>query len=86
MLQLEEWWLRPLLCYGEYIHDCKLKKFREMLSTTLEHNQHGGSAGRICHLENVKSYMSYLHEYTKVIMILNIKGKINKIAINGFII
>jgi hypothetical protein len=26
-------WLRSLLCYGEY--DCKLKKFREILLTTL---------------------------------------------------
>ena len=25
------WWLRPLLCYGKYTYDCKLKKFREML-------------------------------------------------------
>ena len=31
-------YLRPLLCYSEY--DCKLKKFREMLLTTLAHNQH----------------------------------------------
>jgi hypothetical protein len=21
------WWLRPLLCYSEYIYDCKLKKY-----------------------------------------------------------
>jgi hypothetical protein len=26
-----------------------------------------GSAGRICHLENVKSYMSYLQQCTKII-------------------
>jgi hypothetical protein len=26
-----------------------------------------GPAGRICHLENVKSYMSYLQQYTKII-------------------
>ena len=32
--------LRPLLCYGEYTYDCKLKKIREMLLTTLAHNQH----------------------------------------------
>ena len=38
--QLEVWWLRPFLCYGEYTYDCKLKKFREMLLTTLAHNQH----------------------------------------------
>ena len=31
-----------------------------------------GSAGRICHLENVKSYMSYL-QYTKIIKILTLK-------------
>ena len=37
---LQVWWLRPLLCYGEYLYDCKLKKFHEMLSTTLAHNQH----------------------------------------------
>jgi hypothetical protein len=24
--ELEVWWLRPLLCYGEYTYDCKLKK------------------------------------------------------------
>jgi hypothetical protein len=34
------WWLRPLLCCGEYTYDCKLKKFREMSLTTLAHNQH----------------------------------------------
>jgi hypothetical protein len=33
-------WLRPLWCSGEYTYDCKLKKFREILLTTLEHNQH----------------------------------------------
>jgi uncharacterized membrane protein YedE/YeeE len=38
--QLYVWWLRPLLCYGEYTYDCKLKKFPEMLLTTLAHNQH----------------------------------------------
>ena len=26
-----------------------------------------GSAGSICHLENVKSYMLYLQQYTKII-------------------
>ena len=31
-----------------------------------------GSAGRICHLENVKSYMSYL-QYTKIIKMLTLK-------------
>jgi hypothetical protein len=25
-----------------------------------------GSAGRICHLENVKAYMLYLQQYTKI--------------------
>jgi hypothetical protein len=25
------------------------------------------SAGRVCHLENVKFYMSYLQQYTKII-------------------
>ena len=34
------WWLRPMLCYGEYTHDCKLKQFREMILTTLAHKQH----------------------------------------------
>ena len=34
------WWLRPLLCYGEYTYDCKLKTLREMSLTTLTHNQH----------------------------------------------
>jgi hypothetical protein len=29
------WWLRPLLYYGEYTFDCRLKKFHEMLLTTL---------------------------------------------------
>jgi hypothetical protein len=29
-----------------------------------------GSAGRVCHLENVKSYMSYLQQYTKIIKML----------------
>jgi hypothetical protein len=28
-----------------------------------------GSAGRICHLENVKSYFSYLQQCTKIIKI-----------------
>ena len=37
--QLYMWWLRPLLCCGEYKYDCKLKKIREMLLTTLAHNQ-----------------------------------------------
>ena len=32
--------LRPLLRYGEYIYDCKLKKIREMSLTTLAHNHH----------------------------------------------
>ena len=31
------------------------------------------SAGRICHLENVKSYMSYLQQYTKIIKMLTLK-------------
>ena len=30
-------------------------------------------AGRICHLENVKSYMSYLQQYTKIIKMLTLK-------------
>jgi hypothetical protein len=34
------WTLRPLLCYGEYTYNCKLKKIREMLLMTLAHNQH----------------------------------------------
>jgi hypothetical protein len=38
--QLQVWWLRPLFIYSEYTYDCKLKKFREMLLTTLSHNQH----------------------------------------------
>ena len=38
--QLQVWWLRPLLRYGEYIYDGKLKKFREMSLTPLAHNQH----------------------------------------------
>jgi hypothetical protein len=38
--ELQMWWLRPLWCYGEYTYDCKLKKIREMLLPTLEHNQH----------------------------------------------
>ena len=38
--KLQVWWLCPLLCYGEYTYDCKLKKFREMLLMTLAHNQH----------------------------------------------
>jgi hypothetical protein len=37
--QLQVWWLCPLWCYSEYIYDCKLKKFRQLL-LTLEHNQH----------------------------------------------
>jgi hypothetical protein len=32
-----------------------------------------GSAGRICHLENVKSYMSYLQQWTKIIKKLTLK-------------
>jgi hypothetical protein len=32
-----------------------------------------GSAGRICHLENVKSYMSYLQQYTKIIKMPTLK-------------
>jgi hypothetical protein len=32
-----------------------------------------GSAGRVCHLENVKSYMSYLQQYTKIIKMLTLK-------------
>ena len=34
------WWLRPLLRYGKYTHDCKLKQFREMLLMTLTYKQH----------------------------------------------
>jgi hypothetical protein len=30
-------------------------------------------AGRICHLENVKCYMSYLQQYTKIIKKLTLK-------------
>jgi hypothetical protein len=30
-------------------------------------------AGRICHLENVKYYMSYLQQYTKIIKMLTLK-------------
>jgi hypothetical protein len=37
--QLQVWWLRPLLCYGEYTYHCRLKKFHEMSLTTLTHNQ-----------------------------------------------
>ena len=32
-----------------------------------------GSAGRFYHLENVKSYMSYLQQYTKIIKMLTLK-------------
>jgi hypothetical protein len=32
-----------------------------------------GSVGRICHLENVKSCMSYLQQYTKIIKKLILK-------------
>ena len=32
-----------------------------------------GRAGRICHLENVKSHMSYLQQYTKIIKMLTLK-------------
>jgi hypothetical protein len=49
---LQVWWLRPLLCYGEYLYDCKLKKFHEMLSTTLAHNQHD-----LWHITNMTSYI-----------------------------
>ena len=38
--QLEVWWLHPFLCYGEYTYNYKLKKFCEMLLTTLTYNQH----------------------------------------------
>ena len=31
------------------------------------------SAGRICHLENVKSYMSYLQQCAKIIKMLTLK-------------
>jgi hypothetical protein len=34
------WWLRPLLCYGEYRYGCKLKQIREISLTNLAHNQH----------------------------------------------
>jgi hypothetical protein len=37
-----------------------------------------GSAGRICHLENVKSYMSYLQQYTKIIKKLTMKKAYRK--------
>jgi hypothetical protein len=40
LTQLYMWWLHPLLCYGEYTYDWKLKKFCEMLLTTLAPNQH----------------------------------------------
>ena len=33
----------------------------------------GASAGSICHLENVKSYMSYLQQYTKIIKMPTLK-------------
>ena len=32
-----------------------------------------GSAGGICHLENVKSYMSYLQQCIKIIKMLTLK-------------
>jgi hypothetical protein len=75
------------MSYVEYTCDSKLKKFREMLLTTLTHNENDviavnlrlpvstfkGSAGRICHLENVKSYMSYLQQCTEIIKMLTFK-------------
>jgi hypothetical protein len=36
-----------------------------------------GSTGRICNLENVKSYMSYLQKYTKIIKNLTFKTYFN---------
>jgi gamma-glutamyl:cysteine ligase YbdK (ATP-grasp superfamily) len=42
-----------------------------------------GSAGRICHFENVKSYMSYLQQYTKIKKIIykkKLKSIINNIT------
>jgi hypothetical protein len=41
--------------------------------TNVYTNDTKGSAGRICHLENVKSYMSYLQQYTKIIKKLTLK-------------
>jgi hypothetical protein len=32
-----------------------------------------GSAGRICHIKNVKSYMWYLQQYTKIIKMFTLK-------------
>ena len=32
-----------------------------------------GTAGMFCHLENVKSYMSYLQQCTKIIKMLTLK-------------
>ena len=33
-----------------------------------------GSAGRVCHLENAKFYMSYLQQCTKMIKMLTLKA------------
>ena len=38
-----------------------------------------GSAGRICHLENVKSYFSYLQQCTKIIKMLTFKAYFSQI-------
>ena len=41
-----------------------------------------GSARRTCHLENVKSYMSYLQQYTKIIKKLTLKTYFSLIVSN----
>jgi hypothetical protein len=44
-----------------------------------------GSAGRICHLENVKSYISYLQQYTKIIKKLLLKKYPRRASNNGHV-
>ena len=38
-----------------------------------------GAAGRICHLENVKSYISYLQQCAKIIKMLTFKAYFSQI-------
>ena len=44
--KLYVWWLRPLLCYGEYTHDCKLKQY----------------SAKCWHINNMTSYKDFHFE------------------------
>jgi hypothetical protein len=62
-----------------YIDRCELWGFIREINSGISHVKYQffpagrGSAGMIFHLENVKSYMSYLQQYINIIKMLTLK-------------